>query len=41
MVRRKMDEQEKLLTKLKEETKKLELRINEFKEIGEPESQSL
>lgn len=30
-----MDEQEKLLTKLKEETKKLELRINEFKEIQE------
>ena len=30
-----MDEQEKLLTKLKEEAKKLELRINEFKEIQE------
>lgn len=30
-----MDEQIKLLTKLKEETKKLELRINEFKEIQE------
>ena len=30
-----MDEQEKLLMKLKEETKKLELRINEYKEIQE------
>lgn len=30
-----MNEQEKLLTKLKEETKKLELRINEYKEIQE------
>ena len=30
-----MDEQEKLLTKLKEETEKLELRINEYKEIQE------
>jgi len=30
-----MDEQEKLLTKLKEETKKLELKINEYKEIQE------
>ena len=30
-----MDEQEKLLSKLKEETKKLELRINEYKEIQE------
>ena len=30
-----MDEQEKLLTKLKEETNKLELRINEYKEIQE------
>ena len=30
-----MDEQEKLLTKLKEETRKLELRINEYKEIQE------
>lgn len=30
-----MNEQEKLLTKLKEETKKLELKINEFKEIQE------
>lgn len=30
-----MDEQEKLLTKLKEETQKLELRINEYKEIQE------
>lgn len=35
MIRRKMNEQEKLLTKLKEETKKLELKINEFKEIQE------
>ena len=35
MIRRKMDEQTKLLTKLKEETKKLELKINEFKEIQE------
>lgn len=35
MIRRKMDEQEKLLMKLKEETKKLELRINEYKEIQE------
>ena len=35
MIRRKMDEQEKLLTKLKEETEKLELRINEYKEIQE------
>ena len=35
IVRRKMDEQEKLLMKLKEETKKLELRINEYKEIQE------
>ena len=30
-----MNEQEKLLTKLKEETKKLELKINEYKEIQE------
>ena len=30
-----MDEQEKLLTKLKQETQKLELRINEYKEIQE------
>ena len=30
-----MDEQEKLLMKLKEETKKLELQINEYKEIKE------
>ena len=35
MIRRKMDEQEKLLMQLKEETKKLELRINEYKEIQE------